>query len=333
MHTPIALIIFNRPETTTRVFREIAKVKPRKLFVIADGPRPDQSDDAEKCKAARAVIDQVDWECDVLRDYSDANLGCGLRPASGISWVFEHVEEAIILEDDCVPHPTFFRFCEELLEKFRFDERIMHISGSNFQFRQKHTPYSYFFSCHNICWGWASWRRAWQYFDMRMNLWPALRDTSWLQDIVEAPRAVEYWKRMFEQAYVRVGEVDYWDYQWTFACWAQSGLSILPYTTLVSNIGFGEEATHTKSVHDRRANFEAAEIVFPLQHPSFIVQDKEADRHLIEQVVLPSLSPQRSLYHRLHRIYGVTIPVPVRKLVAYFLSKLRQCFKRGYRWK
>jgi hypothetical protein len=307
---------------TERVFAKIADARPRKLLVIADGPRANHPGEAQKCAAARAVIDRVDWPCEVLKNYSDPNLGCGCRPATGISWVFEQVEEAIILEDDCVPHPTFFRFCEVLLEKFRYDQRIMHIAGNNFQFRQQHTPYSYFFSRHNHCWGWASWRRAWQYFDMGVNLWPALRDTSWLQEIIEEPRAIQYWQRMFEQAYVCAGEVDYWDYQWTFACWAQNGLSILPDTPLISNIGFGEEATHTKRVNDRRAYLETAEIVFPLRHPPYIIRDKEADRHFIEQVVLPALPLQPSLYRKLRHTCVAAIPEPVRKLVFYFRSKL-----------
>ena len=148
MNTPVALIIFNRPDTTKKTFDEIAKARPPKLFVIADGPRADHPEDIKKCAAVREIIERVDWKCEVIKNYSDVNLGCGKRPATGISWIFEHVEEAIILEDDCVPHPTFFRFCEELLEKFRYDERVMQISGSNFQLGHKRTSYSYFFLPH-----------------------------------------------------------------------------------------------------------------------------------------------------------------------------------------
>jgi hypothetical protein len=147
LNVPVLLIIFNRLESTKKVFREIAKAKPRQLFVAADGPRPNHPEDIEKCRLTRAVIDEVDWECDVHKNYSDVNLGCGQRPATGISWVFEHEERAIILEDDCVPHLTFFRFCEELLERFHDDERVMQICGNNFQFGRKRTRYSYFFSC------------------------------------------------------------------------------------------------------------------------------------------------------------------------------------------
>ena len=172
--TPVAFLIFNRPDTTARVFEAIRQAKPPKLLVVADGPRPDRPDDVEKCKAARAIIDRVDWACEVLTNYSDLNLGCGKRPATGITWVFEQVEEAIIFEDDCLPHPSFFRFCEELLNYYRHDERIMVISGNNFQFGRNRTDDSYYFSRYNHIWGWASWRRAWEYFDYDLKLWPKI---------------------------------------------------------------------------------------------------------------------------------------------------------------
>src|SRR5665648_587346 len=161
LKTPVAFIIFNRPETTRRVFAEIAKARPTKLLVIADGPRATHPDDAEKCAVVRAIIDGVDWDCEVLKNYSDVNLGCKRRVSSGLDWVFDTVEEAIILEDDCLPHPTFFRFCEEMLAKYRDDKRIAMISGDNFQFGKKRTEYSYYFSRYTHIWGWASWRRAW----------------------------------------------------------------------------------------------------------------------------------------------------------------------------
>ncbi len=146
INTPVVLIIFRRPDLTARVLKAIAAVRPRTLLVVADGPRPDRPDDVEACAAARAVIERVDWDCEVVRNYSDVNLGCGRRPATGISWALERVDEAIILEDDCVPHPTFFRFCEEMLERYRDDERVMHIGGSTYQRRPIPTAYSYVFS-------------------------------------------------------------------------------------------------------------------------------------------------------------------------------------------
>ena len=207
MHTPVAFFIFNRPDFTERVFAEIAKARPRKLLVIADGPRLEQPGDVDSCVATRAIINRVDWDCEVLRNYSDANLGCGRRQSTGMIWIFEQVEEAIILEDDTLPHPSFFRFCEELLEKYRDDERVMHISGDNWLFGQKQMAHSYYFSRYCLSWGWAGWRRAFRIYDPAIELWPVLRDTSWLLDVLRDHRAAEHWKKIFDLTYAGIENV------------------------------------------------------------------------------------------------------------------------------
>jgi hypothetical protein len=254
------------------------KAKPQKLLVIADGPRTGHSEDVDKCKAARAIVERVDWECEILKNYSDVNLGCGQRPATGISWVFKNVDEAIILEDDCVPHPTFFQFCEELLDFYRNDERVMMIAGRSNLYDLKRPSYSYYFSRIPACWGWATWRRAWHYFDIKIKLWQELRTTSLLSDILFDNCEVTYWNDIFNKAYRASGDADYWDYQWLFACWAQNGLTITPNKNLVHNIGFGEQATHTTSLKDKRAGILAEEMIFPLKHPSYMIRDIEADK-------------------------------------------------------
>jgi len=274
LSVPVAFFIFNRPETTQRVFEVIRQAKPSKLLVAADGPRTSRPLEAEKCAVARAIVEQVDWDCEVLTNYSDINLGCKRRVSSGLDWVFNTVEEAIILEDDCLPHPTLFRFCEELLQKYRDDERIMAISGDNFQFGRRRTEYSYYFSRYNHCWGWASWRRAWQHYDVDMKLWPKIRDSNLLRDLLPKRHAVNYWRTIFQNVYD--GQIDTWDYQWTFACWIHSGLSILPSVNLVSNIGFYSDATHTAG-KSRFANMPVEALRFPLQHPSFLICDLKAD--------------------------------------------------------
>lgn len=299
MNTPVAFIIFNRPDLTQRVFAEIARAKPEKLFVVADGPRSDSPSDIEQCAAARAVIEQVDWDCEVFKNYSDVNLGCGKRPATGISWVFQQVDRAIILEDDCVPHPTFFRFCGELLQKYRNEERVVHISGNNFRLASGPMPFSYSFSFYNICFGgWATWQRAWRSYDFRMKRWPEFRDGNLLQNILGNRWAEEYWQRIFDRAYAVDGDADYWDYQWAFACWAQNGLAILPNTTLVSNIGFGKDGTHTTSSNNPLANLPTAEMVFPLRHPHSVAREKAADQVYIERFEREIRPP--NFYERLH---------------------------------
>ena len=276
LRTPVVFIIFNRPETTEKVFEKIRQAQPPLLLVIADGPREDQPNDIQTCKATRAIIERVDWDCKVLKNYSEINLGCGRRPATGLDWVFETVEEAIILEDDCVPHPTFFRFCEELLERYRHDQRIMSISGQNVQFGRKRTEYSYYFSRYNHGWGWATWRRAWQYFDFDMKLWPEVRDSNFLKDILADPDAVKSWNRIFQLTYDKYQNC--WDFQFTFACWIQNALSIISPVNLISNVGHGSGATHTTDEKSIFSNIPVEAISFPLKHPAFMIRNSQADQ-------------------------------------------------------
>ncbi len=274
METPVAFIIFNRPDRTERVFAEIAKARPTKLLLIADGARADRPGEAEKCVATRAVVEKVDWDCEVLKDYSEVNLGCGLRPASGISWVFQNVDEAIILEDDCLPDPTFFRFCDEMIDRYREDKRVMTISGNNFQYGTKRTAQSYYFSRYPHTWGWATWRRAWELYDFEMKLWPPLRETSWLLDTLGDPESAAYWRTIFD-GLSRISDV--WDYQWIFSCWAQNGLAVLPNVNLISNIGWGDDATHTRTRDNPSANLRTEAMSFPLDHPTCMIRNREAD--------------------------------------------------------
>ena len=266
--TPVALIIFNRPDTTARVFAEIAKAKPQKLFLIADGPRLDRPNDGERCAAARAVAERVNWDCEVFTNYSEVNLGCKMRPVTGINWVFQNAEEAIILEDDCLPHPTFFRFCEELLQRYRDDERVMMISGTNLLGEWKGNDRSYHFSFFGGSWGWASWRRAWAYFDAELKLLPQILEAQFLENLFQDPSHSSYWKKTF-QAVFHGKITTAWDYQWVLACWIQNGFRIIPEVNLVSNIGCGEDATHTAG-ESEVANLPTYPMLFPLKHPPFM---------------------------------------------------------------
>lgn len=274
--TPVALLIFNRPMETMQVFEEIRRARPTALFIIADGPRPGHPDDRQKCDAARAVVETIDWPCDVRRNYAETNLGCGRRPATGITWVFDQVEEAIILEDDCVPHQTFFRYCQELLERYRHDERIMAISGDNFQFGRSRTRCSYYFSMFPHCTGWASWRRAWRHFDYEMKLLPDVITGQYLRGILPNDASVFSWTEKFIEVY-RTKDPHIWDYQWTFACWTQGGLAVLPDVNLIRNIGYGPEASHTFDHTCKTANLPVEAMKFPLVHPRHVMAHYEAD--------------------------------------------------------
>jgi hypothetical protein len=273
--SPVAFLVFNRPETTRRVFAEISKARPGKLLVVSDGPRTDRPDEARLCAEVRKIIEGVDWDCDILTNYADENLGCARRISSGIDWVFENVDEAIFLEDDCLPEPSFFRFCDEMLKRFRNNEQIMAISGDNFQFGSRHSTFSYYFSRYVHVWGWASWRRAWNFYDVHMSLWPELNQNGWLQKLFENKRDVAYWEKVFDLAYQ--GKTGTWDYQWLFACWQQSGLSVIPSVNLISNIGFGAGATHTENEGGKVAAMATEEMIFPLSNPPAVIRDTLAD--------------------------------------------------------
>jgi hypothetical protein len=293
--TPVALFIFNRPKLTQLVFERIRQAQPQQLFIIADAPRPNHADDLYNCATAQAIVKQIDWDCQVEHNFAKQNLGCRLRISSGIDWVFAQVPEAIILEDDCLPHPSFFRFCQELLHRYRHEPQIMHISGSCY-LPSRPSRESYYFSQNPHCWGWATWRRAWQHFDVNMAQWSQLRDQDWLEERLP-PDSATTWRRNFEQVNQ---DPQIWDFQWTFACWLNQGLSISPTVNLVSNLGFAANATHTFRPN-RFSNMPTQALDWPLQHPTEICPNKAADTwthyHVFNESLLARL--RRKLPHRL----------------------------------
>jgi hypothetical protein len=246
LKTPVLLIIFNRPDTTQQVFDAIRLAEPRQLFVAADGPREGKNGEAEKCRRARGIVKQLDWDCEVKTLFQEKNLGCGLGPATAINWFFENVEEGIILEDDCLPHPDFFRFCEELLAHHRHNERIMEISGDNFQDGHKRGNASYYFSAYPHNWGWATWGRAWKHYNY---------------GLIPADEAKHVWDR-----------------QWLISVARNNGLAIVPNVNLVSNIGSGLDATHTTGV-SKYANLPTESLAFPLVHPKINAPNRAADSY------------------------------------------------------
>ena len=223
----------------------------------------------------RAIIDGVDWPCEVLRNFAETNMGCGKRVASGLDWAFRLVDEAIILEDDCLPDPSFFRYCAELLERYRADERIMMISGDNFQNGASRTPDSYYFSQFPRCWGWATWRRAWQLYDFTMPEWPQRREMRWLKPFARNSALERYWAQCFDD--VMSGKIDTWDYQWMYCVFAHRGLSIVPNVNLVTNIGFSNTATHTLKF-DNHHVVPSRAMEFPLRHPPAVRPCERADQ-------------------------------------------------------
>jgi len=277
--TPVAFFIFRRPALTERVFARIAQAKPSEVFVIADGPR--SKEEAKICEETRRTVDRIDWDCRVLKNFSDENLGCKRRVSTGLDWVFSQVEEAIILEDDCLPALSFFPFCQALLEHYRDDERVCAISGDNFQFGRPRTDYSYYFSRYPNCWGWASWKRAWKHFDLVMSSWPEFKANGHVKSVFEHPDEQQYWSRIFDECYE--GKINSWAYHWCYACWSQSALTVLPDVNLISNIGFGADSTHTGDSTDPLANLPIGE-VWNIKHPKQIIRHAEADTFTFENV-------------------------------------------------
>jgi hypothetical protein len=276
MQPAVAFLIFNRPDTTRQVFAAIRAARPERLLVVADGPRPDRPGEAEKCAETRAIVDQVDWPCVVERNFAAENLGCRARVASGLDWVFSKVEEAIILEDDCLPHPDFFTFCATLLEHYRDEPRVMTICGNNFH---PHLPLeaSYHFSKYFYMWGWATWRRAWRHYDESMAEWRQRRQLGWPDEAFVNRHERNYWAEHFDLV---ANGYSTWDYQWFHACWRHRALNVVPATNLVTNIGFGPEATHTVVV-DPRANVPTRPLG-PMRHPAGITFHPEADAYDFE---------------------------------------------------
>ncbi len=276
LKTPVIFLTFNRPDTTKKVFEVIRQVKPPILLVSADGARKDKPGELEKCTYVRQIIDTVDWKCEVIKNYSEENLGSYKKNSSSLSWAFNFVEEAIILEDDCLPNISFFEFCEELLNRYRHNKQVSIISGNNFQFGNQRTKYSYYFSQYVHVWGWATWRRCWQNVDLNMNQWHDFYHSGGLAKKLQNIREFNYWKNIFNNMYK--GKRKYsWDYQLFLSSLMQNQLTILPNVNLVSNLGFEAKATNTKYHKSPLANIPTEKLEFPLQHPPYIIRNQEAD--------------------------------------------------------
>lgn len=281
---PILFLIFNRPDTTSAVFDVIKMVKPKKLFIAADGYRKEITGEKELCLESRKVIDKIDWECEVKTLFREENLGCKRAVSSAIDWFFENVDEGIILEDDCLPDPSFFKYCKELLSYYRNNEKIMCISGDNFQNGTKRGNSSYYFSIYPHCWGWATWKRAWDKFDIEMKTFPKFAENKMINNILHTAEERGYWLYKFRRSFE--GTRNSWAYIWTYTCFSYSGLTCLPNVNLVTNIGFGDSATHTVSSNQNYASLKTKSISFPLVHPKTIIPNIEADQYTFGKLFL-----------------------------------------------
>lgn len=282
VRAPVLLIIFNRPDTTLRVFEEIKKVKPFKLYIAADGPRKDNFTDVKLCTQARSISEKIDWVCEVKILFSDQNKGCKTGVVSAIDWFFSHEEEGIILEDDCFPATSFFYFCDEMLEKYRDDNRISTITGSNLQGGKKWGNATYYFSNLSNIWGWATWKRFWKNYDPSLKKYEENEVSDQLKNIFPDIFLQEAWLENFRK--IKENKIDTWDYQLQLLTFFENGLCITPNVNLISNIGFREDATHTNNpAHNTYAANLPLQEITKISHPVYFVPEKEADYFILKK--------------------------------------------------
>ncbi|CAN5363754.1 hemolytic protein HlpA [soil metagenome] len=285
--TPLLFLIFCRPDTTKLVFEAIRKVRPTKLYIAADGPREGRQHDVAKCEATRKIATDVDWPCEVHTLFREKNLGLGEGITTGISWFFNHETEGVILEDDCLPSPSFFPFCEAMLERYRYDTRIMEIGGNNMEGPgMRDEEYSYSFSNQMYIWGWATWRRAWQFHDFKMDHYPEINRKKYLDYSYDSIYERDFSKYVFSKMHEgddQTNRKTIWDYQWQFASKINSGLAIVPGRNLIKNLGFGSEATNTHNPNGAGSNLVLEEMNFPLRHPGFVMADRGRDNRVFRE--------------------------------------------------
>lgn len=283
--SPILFLIFNRPSTTNLVFEAIRQAKPSKLYIAADGPREHVLSDIDNCSQARMIKSKVDWDCEVLTLFRDKNLGCRVAVSNALDWFFLHEEEGIILEDDVLPMPSFFLFCDELLQRYRHDSSVAIISGSNLIANHVSTADSYFFSGVPLIWGWATWRRTWCRYDANIESWSRLRNSEFLKTRFPDSYLVQsYWHDAFDGVYKKV--LNTWDYQLLLMSWISGGLTIHPKTNLTDNLGYGVGATHTSSSKPKcLLDSIPKNLDFPLRHPAVLEKLQPDIDYLIFKIV------------------------------------------------
>lgn len=302
LSTSILFLVFNRLETTKKVFESIKKAQPPKIYIASDGPRKNVIGEDELVETIRKyILQNINWNCEVKTLFREKNLGCKYAVSNAISWFFKNEKQGIILEDDCLPSESFFWFCEELLEKYKKDLRVWHISGDNFQDNQFRGDGTYYFSQYNHIWGWATWADRWQKYDVEMSSFKSFSKNINVRSIYKNKDDQLYWLNVFKDVYDK--KVDTWDYQWTYAIHINNGLSILPNKNLISNIGFGENATHTLSLESEFSNIPKAELDRKMIHPEFILSDIDADIYT-SQKMFKNKNIIRRLLSKINKLFN-----------------------------
>lgn len=298
-NTPILFLIFNRPDTTKQVFEIIRKVRPNKLYLAADGPRASKLGEVDLCMQTRTIVSQIDWDCEVKTLFRTENLGCKVAVSSAIDWFFENEEQGIILEDDCLPNESFFNYCEQLLNKYKEDYRVMHISGCILDYDYKEDyQFSYYFSKLASIWGWATWRRAWKHYDVNMASYNSFVSQKLIIDTIPNPRVRSHFVDMFKQ--IVFDKKDTWDYQWSYALLSNYGLSVMPLKSMVTNIGFDINALNSKNVESDLANIKAYDLE-KINHPNFVVHNTVMDNKYLSNRAFPHFIYRTKIYKKISR--------------------------------
>lgn len=301
LNTAVLFLVFNRLETTKQVFDSIKKARPPRLYIAADGARDFIDGELQRVRLVRDyVISNIDWKCEVKTFFREQNVGCRIAVSGAIDWFFKNEEMGIILEDDCLPSQSFFNFCEQLLLRFKDDMRIWHIAGANFQNGISRGSGSYYFSKYSHIWGWASWSNRWKEYDVEMKSYKDFIHDDGMNIFSQRDKEWKYWQRIFQD--VSRGRIDTWDYQWLYTVWMNNGLSILPNLNLISNIGFGPEATHTMDMDSQLSRIPRQEFSSPLLHPTFVLRSFDADRYTARRFYTNRNLVER-FFNRIKRIF------------------------------
>jgi hypothetical protein len=307
LDTPILFLIFNRPDFTEQAFSQIQKVQPKQLFIAADGPRDNKPGEKDLCEAARNIVmHNIVWPCEIKTMFREKNAGCSIATVEAMTWFFNNVERGIMIEDDCLASPSFFRLCDELLEHYKNDERIIAINGVNYLFEHD-TNSSYFFSVLGASWGLATWKRAWEKFDYSINAWRNKDVKRKIRKFINDDNLFKYYAKIFDWHLKDTGN-GVWDYRWLFCRLYNQGLTVLPAINQIKNIGFGPGATHTLDADSKMAKLETRELAFPLRLNNHIAPDYTFDSRIYAEIIKPTLGPRislvRKILRRLKRIWN-----------------------------
>ncbi|WP_416695872.1 nucleotide-diphospho-sugar transferase [Candidatus Pseudothioglobus sp. Uisw_050_01] len=318
LNTATLLMTFNRLDTTKEVFESIRKAKVPRLYISSDGARPEIEGELEMVTIVRDyLISNVDWPCEVKTRFNEANLGCKKGCTSAIDWFFENEEMGVILEDDCLPSQSFFWYCEEMLEKFKDDKRVMHVAGMTYVEKPNNFQnYSYHFCNVGGVWGWATWRRAWALYEYEMESYLQAKEENLFDSLLNGqPEVKRLLLNWFEMSYSTQST---WDFQWTYTKIINSSINIMPSKNLIRNIGHGHtEATHTILMNGRYSNMELNELSFPLKHPKFIVIDRVFDQLNFKY------NSHRSFINNIYYYIDTRFPRWVTRPLKYFKNLLK----------